>query len=128
MSIDSGPAGVIFKNDFSVINWIATVSANIGGAHTPLLGGPKVIDTNHMAHSEFGDLAGAGGVPAVAKERHWSKGSPQYNYGHGKRAIFLKQAHTRSICLPSSTTLLPNPPYPDTRAWDKLSLSLRQVS
>ena len=67
MSIDSGPAGVIFKNDFSVINWIATVSANIGGAYTPLLGGPKAIDTNHMAHSEFGDLVGAGVSPRWQK-------------------------------------------------------------
>ena len=116
MSIDSGPAGVIFKNDFSVINWIATVSANIGGAHTPLLGGPKAIDTNHMAHSEFGDLAGAGGVPAVAKERHWSKGLPLSNYGPGESAKSLKQAHTRNICLPSSVMLSPNPPWPETRA------------
>jgi len=90
MSIDSGPAGVIFEKDFSVINWIATVSANIGGAHTPFLGRPKAIDTSHMAHSEFGDLVGAGGVPAVAKERHWSKGLAQYNYGPGERAKSLK--------------------------------------
>ena len=67
MSIDSGPARVIFENDFSVINWIATVSANIGGAQTPLLGGPKAIDTNHMAHSEFGDLVGVGVSPWCQK-------------------------------------------------------------
>ena len=128
MSIDSGPAGVIFKNDFSVINWIATVSANIGGAHTPHLGRTKAIDTYHMAYPDFGGLVGIGGVPAVVKERHWSKGLPQYNYGRGERAKSLKQAHTRSICLPSSAALSPNPPYPDTRSWDKLPLSLRQVS
>ena len=110
MSIVSGPAGVIFKNDFRVINWIVTVSANIGGAHTPHQGRPKANDTNHMVHSEFGDLVGAGGVSAVAKERHWSKGLPQYNYGHGERAKSLKQAHTRRICLPSSAMLSPNPP------------------
>ena len=81
MSIGSGPAGVIFKNDYSgVINWIVTVSAIIGAAHTPHPGRTKAIDAYYMACSDFGGLVGIGGVPAVGCHM---------NSGWQRTAIFL---------------------------------------
>ena len=72
-----------------------TVLANIGGAYTPHLGRPKAVDTNHMAHSEFGGLVGAG----------VSRGGKRASLVEGLAAIQLRPWGASKILEPS--------PYPE---------------
>ena len=70
-------------------------AAAAGGIEAPHLARLPAADLIDLARSEFRDLIGARGDPAVARVRHWPMGLPQYRIGHPERAACLRSAGDR---------------------------------
>ncbi len=71
-----------------------SVAAYVGGDRAPALAQLPHRDLVELASRELADLLGArGGVPAVARVRHWARGLPQYRNGH--RALVRVLTDTR---------------------------------
>ncbi len=75
------------------------VSAYVGGVRAPDLARLSAAELIDLARTEFRDLIGARGIPAVARVRHWPVGLPQYNRGHGARIKTLGESPQRNAGL-----------------------------
>ncbi len=72
-----------------------SIAGYFGGARAPHLACLPAADLIELALTEFRDLIGARGDPAVARVRHWPMGLPQYRIGHPERAACLRIAGNR---------------------------------
>jgi oxygen-dependent protoporphyrinogen oxidase len=72
-----------------------SVAGYFGGDRAPHLARLPKNDLIELALSEFRDLIGARGDPAVARVRHWPVGLPQYRIGHPERVACLQNAGGR---------------------------------
>ncbi|MCH7931315.1 MAG: protoporphyrinogen oxidase [Proteobacteria bacterium] len=66
------------------------LAAYLGGARAPDLARLPPTDLVALARSEFRDLLGARGEPAIARVRQWPRGLPQYVPGHRRRVAALR--------------------------------------
>ncbi len=73
-----------------------SVTGYFGGARAPNLAQLPKDDLITLARQEFSDLIGARGDPIVARVKHWPLGLPQYEIGHLKRTVCLRDAEKRT--------------------------------
>ena len=69
--------------------------AYFSGVRTPALAAMTPDELIAVAQSEFRDLLGARGAPALARVRVWPRGLPQYRLGHAGRTDRLRGAERR---------------------------------
>lgn len=68
------------------------VAAFVGGARAPDLARLPPGGLVDLGRSEFRELIGARGEPAVARVRHWPRGLPQYHLGHERLVTAVRAA------------------------------------
>ncbi len=70
------------------------LAAYVGGRRAPQAAALPERDLIDLVEGELHDLVGAVGPPTVARVRHWSRGIPQLDLGHGARMADIHMALT----------------------------------
>lgn len=76
-------------------NGYVALTAYIGGSRAPDLARRTPEELVALAADEFRELAGAHGMPVVARVRQWALGLPQYRIGHRRTVETLMETERR---------------------------------